>query len=540
MPIIQIQGENERRKGVYYEVDSTSQPLGVGGMGQVYKGIRVEQNTGIRKEVAIKFLFDDLPTASIERAKREASIQISNENLVEMFGFIETEERSSGGAVTKHYHVVSELLRGVMLFDLLKNNLKGNNGETVPYAAELYHDYTTNRDKFAITIIKNLLSGIMALHDSGYIHRDIDPSNVMVTADRKIKLIDFGISKQLNSLCTEDHQLTTAGQFMGKASYAAPELAIGDLAHQNETTDIYAIGIMLYELVVGKLPFQGAVHEVLEKQLHSNIPLNEVTNKDLRKIIKKATAKKQSDRYQSASEFRVALEKVERKPNPNPSPNIFTKYKKIILGGAAIITIGGIITAISLSPDEPASITPTTKYSAAQIDSIKNALKNEIIDSSEDVSQVDTLTHVTIKSAGLIIKEALNELNDSATFSHGISELQRVVDKGYRSSSAAAYYLGCVNIQKYLPDSILMVAQKAIPQDIAKAEKLFQKAYELDSTDYRALYSRGLMYHIAEPTFNVSRDLTIARSCYEKALPLAQQAQDIIVATEITNRQNNM
>ena len=87
---------------------------------------------------------------------------------------------------------------------------------------------------FALLVIKNILSGIMALHDKGYIHRDLDPSNIMITSDRKIKIIDYGIAKQLSTLTTQDQQLTTAGQFMGKATYASPELVVGDVVHQNE------------------------------------------------------------------------------------------------------------------------------------------------------------------------------------------------------------------------------------------------------------------------------------------------------------------
>lgn len=127
----------------------------------------------------------------------------------------------------------------------------------IPFAQELYNQYVTDRCGFALLVIKNILSGIMALHDKGYIHRDLDPSNIMITSDRKIKIIDYGIAKQLSTLTTQDQQLTTAGQFMGKATYASPELVVGDVVHQNETTDIYAIGIMLFQFIVGHVPLRG-------------------------------------------------------------------------------------------------------------------------------------------------------------------------------------------------------------------------------------------------------------------------------------------
>ncbi len=226
MSIIRIQGIHEIENGIIYEVDTESKPLGVGGMGQVFRGKRIDSK-GVCMDVAIKFLFDDLPQHVIERARREASIQIHNENLVEMFGFIQIDERVTPEIVHQRYHVVSELLEGVMLFDLLKGKTTDNEGKEVEFAQELYNQYLNDRLNFALFIVRNVLSGIMALHDKGYIHRDIDPSNIMVTADRKVKIIDFGIAKQLSTLNTQDQMLTTAGQFMGKATYAAPELVWG-------------------------------------------------------------------------------------------------------------------------------------------------------------------------------------------------------------------------------------------------------------------------------------------------------------------------
>ncbi len=308
MTKIILQGESERRKRIHYELSSSEEPIGVGGMGQVYKGFAVNDTTGETRPVAIKCLFDDLPASAYERSRREASIQLRNDNLIEMFGFIETQEMTQTGEVRKHYHVVSELLTGVSLADLLQGVTKDRNGEDFPFAVKLFQDYRNDSPHFAKYIITNVLSGVMALHDAGYIHRDIDPSNIMITTDGHVKLIDFGIAKQMNNLTTGDRSLTVAGSFMGKPEYAAPELALGDLQHQNQTTDIYAIGILLYQCIVGHTPFEGPRHEILEAQIKKKVPLAAVKDKGLQKVIATACEKRQEMRYQTAAQMRAAIE----------------------------------------------------------------------------------------------------------------------------------------------------------------------------------------------------------------------------------------
>lgn len=229
MAIIKLQGEKEKKEGIYYEFDDSSVPLGEGGMGKVYRGRRINMYTREMRDVAIKFMFAGLPPNVIQRAEDEANIKIVHENLVEMMGFLAVESTMPNGAKTVRYHVVSELLNGVALSDLVQGVVTDQSGKDIPYAQTLYKMYNTSPELFAVNVVKKVLSGIMALHDAGYIHRDIDPSNIMITRDGKIKLIDFGIAKKVDGLKTHDRNLTTAGQFMGKPQYAAPELIIGDL-----------------------------------------------------------------------------------------------------------------------------------------------------------------------------------------------------------------------------------------------------------------------------------------------------------------------
>lgn len=327
MSVIRLQGETEKSQGVYYEIDTSYNPLGVGGMGAVYRGVRVE-SSGLRRDVAVKFLYDDLPEKAIQRAKLEASIQIHNENLVEMFGFVEIPQLRPDGSMIKRYHVASELLTGVTLFDLLKGKTTDKEGNSIPYAIQLFGELQKNREQFARTVIRKVLSGVMALHDAGYIHRDIDPSNIMITGDGKIKLIDFGIAKRLEDSVYSGHQMTMMGTMLGKASYAAPELVDGDIIHENCTTDLYAIGILFFELVTGELPFSGSSSEVATMQKFTPMPLSKVTNNAIRAVIGKATQKARDERFQSAAEFRVALDNIGKskkkakepitKPDRNP------------------------------------------------------------------------------------------------------------------------------------------------------------------------------------------------------------------------------
>lgn len=376
MSLIRIQGETERRNGICYQVDSDDQPIGVGGMGQVFKGICVNEKTGSTRPVAIKFLYDDLPPQAIERARREASIRLRNDNLVEMLGFIEISETIQNGAVVKHYHVVSELLTGVSLSDILEGKTKDRNGEEVAYAVKLLQDFRNDPEHFAKIVVVNVLSGLMALHDAGYIHRDIDPSNIMVTADGHIKLIDFGICKQMNNLTTNDRPLTVSGRFMGKPEYAAPELAIGDVKAQNQTTDIYAVGILLYQCIVGHTPFEGACHEILEKQLKEKLPLKVIKDKNLREIIGIACAKKQEQRYQTCAQMRVALETMNAGGMGMPA-----KKKKILLAAAVVVVvvIAGVLVAVNSRQDEAEQLARQAEFEQqkTQFEADVNELKDE-------------------------------------------------------------------------------------------------------------------------------------------------------------------
>lgn len=492
---IKLQGEREKSKGIYYELDSSAQLLGEGGTGKVFRGRQMTEATGEVKDVAIKFMYSDLPENIIERARREAEIRIKSDNLVEMMGFFELEDKLPNGKAVKRFHVVSELLIGVTLEDLIHGKTTDSIGNEIPFAQNLYKEYINNPYRFAIFILKNVLSGVMALHDAGYIHRDIDPTNIMITSDEHVKLIDFGIAKQLKQLNTYDKSLTSTGQFIGKASYAAPEMVLGDIKNQSKRTDTYSAGILLYQCLVGHLPFEGADSEILAKQLREKVPLNQIKQTAIRKVIAKATAKKQDERYQTATEFRVALEKIADLPYPEKGITL-KKYAKLLIAACIVGFIVVIVLNMGGSDDDKSSVT------------------------EEQTSEPRPLTYADI----------LDNLRNPANASTGLRQLDSLVGKG----DAEATYLKsriCFlsnTANDYRPDSIKMMqeATKVQPNN-SEAHKLLIKTIKLNPKDYRALYELGCDYLGGSSRTNaVERDIDKADEYFAKALQSAQEAKN--------------
>ncbi|MGM9784882.1 MAG: serine/threonine protein kinase [Candidatus Cryptobacteroides sp.] len=306
-----LQGEAEKQKHLYYEFDRSQEPVGIGGMGVVYRGRMVDELTGAFRDVAIKEVQpegDETERALVlNRARREASIQIRHDNLIEMLGFVEVDEKKLG-TVKKRLYIVSEFLEGVTLDKVLAGVYTDYRGDEIHFAKDLSTRYSANPEETATYIIKNVLSAIVALHDNGFLHRDIDPSNIMITEDGKIKLIDFGIAKKQDALSSNDKMQSDEGSFVGKAEYAAPELISGKVSAQDFTTDIYSIGVLFYKLLTGTLPFEGNRFDIIKGQLNGKPDLRKIKSAKYRVIVGKAMSKEQSKRYSSASMMRADLD----------------------------------------------------------------------------------------------------------------------------------------------------------------------------------------------------------------------------------------
>ncbi len=244
--------------------------IGEGGMANVY----LAYDTILDREVAVKVLRGDLASDEkfVRRFQREAlaASSLTNPNVVEVYDV---------GEDSGEYYIVMEYVEGKHLKHLLKKRGKLTIAEVVDIALQI-----TN--------------GLSVAHESYLIHRDIKPQNILILDNGLIKITDFGIAVAMNAT-----QLTQTNSVMGSVHYLPPEQAMGKQASLQ--SDIYSIGILLYELVAGKLPFTGdnAV-EIALKHLKENVPLisTEVSNipQSIENIIMRATAKNPKNRYPDA------------------------------------------------------------------------------------------------------------------------------------------------------------------------------------------------------------------------------------------------
>lgn len=497
MAIRRLQGSDKHNKNSYFEFDTEADVLGEGGMGRVYLGKRVDEN-GAVSQVAVKTMFEGLPEQVIERARREASIQLHNDSLVRMYGFIETVDKDMMGADIIHYHVISEYLDGISLENLILGKLEDRKGNVLPNIAKLYKEYTENREKIATDIIKRILSGVMALHDIGYIHRDIDPTNIMVTSDGRIKLIDFGVAKQLVRLSTADKGLTSSGQFLGKAGYAAPELVLGDVRHQNFSTDVYAIGILYYQLLTGHLPFEGTSYDMMEAQLHKKIPLKGIHSHQIKRIIKKATEKKQSDRYSTSAQFRAAIDAI-----VYPEP---WYVNKIVIGSIAVVAVVaiGICAAMGTGDDSlPTHEELYSKYlselNVNRPDSVTDGLagmnklaEDGYVPAMYQIAYTymwapnDSLSAQRKANLGLSVNE-MGLLNDKDKTESAITWLKATIEK-----SDSMHYQAMYTLASYYLNGI------AVEKDIERARQLFEKGKDLalkgKDEVFVEKFNKGLLY----------------------------------------------
>ncbi len=288
--------------------------IGSGGMADVFRGV----DTRLNREVAIKILRSDLARdpAFISRFRKEAlaAAGLSHAGIVAVY---------DSGEDGKNSYIVMELINGRTLRDLLQSN------EVISIDRSL-------------EITAGILDALEYSHRKGIIHRDIKPGNVMITDSGDVKVMDFGIARALSDVGAT---MTSTWNIVGTAQYLSPEQATGEVADRR--SDIYSVGCVLYELLVGEPPFTGDTPVSIAYQHVSGhlVPASDFVDnldKDIDTIISVALSKDPAHRYQDAGAMLLDIKHARKGEPVTTKIRRIDKKKTAIVAAVIFLLVGGI------------------------------------------------------------------------------------------------------------------------------------------------------------------------------------------------------
>jgi N-acetylmuramic acid 6-phosphate etherase len=286
-----------------YEILSV---IGAGGMGEVYRA----RDTSLRRDVAVKILPErfSADVARLARFQREAEVlaSLNHPNIASIYA-LEGADRVQA--------LVMEFVEGEDL------------------AERIAHGAIPLDDVFAIA--EQIVEALEAAHERGIIHRDLKPANIKVRPDGVVKLLDFGLAKALEadsgmassdaeSLTVTSAAKMTVGMLLGTVAYMPPEQALGE--ELDARSDIFSLGVTIYEMATGTLPFKGrtwaaAINQILNKPPLSASSINFQLPPELDRLLGKALEKDRALRYQTVSDLAIDLKRIRRGVQPGAAEN---------------------------------------------------------------------------------------------------------------------------------------------------------------------------------------------------------------------------
>ncbi len=303
--------------------------IGEGGMGVVYKA----EDTKLKREVAIKFLPRQIATTEEERERfkieAQAAAALNHPNIATIFAIEE---------VDGEMFIVMEFIAGRELKSLI--------------------DDRQSSIEDCVNYVSQIAEGLKAAHNKGIVHRDIKCSNIMVSDDGQVKIMDFGLAKVRGTT-----QITRTGAILGTVSYMSPEQIQGkSLDHR---TDIWSLGVVAYQMLAGRLPFkdefdQVAIYSILTDEPHSLRGLRSEIPQALEAIVLKMLRKDADQRYQSVQEILADLKffktgsesEISRRSIPATFPKRMSP--RLYLGLAGLLAISFVLAALFFNKESKA------------------------------------------------------------------------------------------------------------------------------------------------------------------------------------------
>ena len=276
-----------------------TRPLGAGGMAEVF----LAEDSRLKRKVALKFLSPKLAVDASFKARfmREAqsAAVLNHPNIITIYEVAEFMDR---------VYIAMEFVEGKSLRDLMDSG-------------------TMSTDQ-ALDLALQLCDGLRAAHRAGVVHRDIKPGNIIVGIDGRVRLLDFGLAK-----AEGDEQLTQTGTALGTADYMSPEQGQGKEA--DARSDIFSMGVLLYELIAKKLPFRRAnmpatIYAIIHEQPEPLTKHAPQIPARLEAVVKKALAKNPNDRYQETDELLNDLRSATNRSAVLPAMSVMTSAQQLL------------------------------------------------------------------------------------------------------------------------------------------------------------------------------------------------------------------
>ena len=476
--------------------------LGEGGMGIVYKA----HDTKLDRDVALKFLPTNLTTdpAARERFIHEAKAAsaLSHPNICGIHAIEEFEQQ---------HFIDMEFLEGKTLGELLKEK-------------ELSL-------KEIVGIVLQIAQGLNAAHKKGIVHRDIKPDNIMVTSERLVKIMDFGLAKLKGS-----SKLTRTHSTLGTLSYMSPEQACGEEIDQR--TDIFSLGAVLYEMVTGRQPFKGEHEAAIMYSVMNETPDPLARYKtdvpdELQRVIDKALAKEREKRYQHVDEMEADLRSV----IPTLSSNIksVTRRSKVLWVVAASVIAIAVLSIYFFYPksgptsanSKTIAVLPFNNMNGNQEDEyFSDGIMEDILTQLSKIADLNVISRTTMmqyKSTKKSLKEIGKELNAGVVLEGSVRHSgNRIRISSQLIDAEADRHIWAETYDREMKD--VFVIQSDVAKQIAAAlqarlspgEKERIEKKQTENTEAYQIYLKGRFYWNKRTAVDMQKAIEYFNQAIEK------------------------